>query len=133
VTSLVSGAAGWTDGRTDPRIASQLHDKWAMPTRAVRLRRTGGPLGDQDYSLGLWRSRIDLICYGGHPHEAQQLLDTVVPALCPLQGVAGSFTQGACRVALIEPEAECFCDVDPTTGWPFAWLPLSVLWLGVPV
>jgi hypothetical protein len=36
-------------------------------------------------------------------------------------------------VAFVEPEAECFTDTDPTTGWPFAWVPLSVLWLGVPV
>lgn len=131
VTSLVSSAAGWTDGRTDPRIASQLHDRWAMPTRAIRLRRTGGPLVEQDYSLGLWRSRIDLFCYGAYGHEAQGLLDIVVPALCPLQGTASGFTIGGCRVAVIEPEAEGFSDVDPASGWPFAWMPLLVLWLGV--
>jgi hypothetical protein len=133
ITSLVSSAGGWTDGRTEPRIASQIHDRWAMPTRAIRMRRTGGPLTENDASMGLYRARVDLFCYGGHPHEAQGLLDTVLPALCPLQGTAAGFTHGPCRVALIEPEAECFTDVDPTTGWPFAWLPLSVLWLGVPV
>lgn len=133
VVALVSGSSGWTDQRTDPRIASQVHDHWAMPTRAIRLRRTGGPLVEQDYSLGLWRSRIDLFCYGAHGHETQTLIDTVLPALCPLQGVAASFTVGACRVAMIEPEAEAFVYTDPTTGWPFAWVPLSVLWLGVPV
>lgn len=133
VVALVSGAAGWTDGRTDPRIASQVHDHWAMPTRAIRLRRTGGPLVEQDYSLGLWRSRIDLFCYGAHGHETQTLIDTVLPALCPPQGVSASFTAGACRVALVEPEAEAFVDTDPATDWPFAWVPLSVLWLGMPV
>jgi hypothetical protein len=133
VTALVSSAAGWTDGRTEPRIASQLHDKWKMPTRAVRLRRTGGPIVENDASLGIWRSRVDLICYGGAGHEAVGLLDTVLPALVPTQRAAAGFTAGPCRVALVEPEAELFADVDPATGWPFAWLPLSVLWLGEPV
>lgn len=133
VVSLVSSPAGWTDGRTEARVGSQVHDRWAMPTRAIRLRRTGGPLVAGDYGLGLWRSRIDLFCYGSHGHEAQDLLDVVVPALCPRQGTDSGFTLGGCRVALIEPEAEAFADTDPTTRWPFAWMPLSVLWLGVPV
>lgn len=133
VTSLVSSPAGWTDGRTEARIASQVHGLWAMPTRAVRMRRTGGILLEGDASMGLYRARIDLFCYGGHPHEAEALLDVVLPALVPLQGAAAGFTIGNCRVGLIEPEAEVFADVDPTSGWPFAWLPLVVLWLGVPV
>jgi hypothetical protein len=133
ITSLVSSAAGWTDGRTEARIASQVHGLWAMPTRAIRMRRTGGPLVENDASMGLWRARIDLVCYGAHPHEAENLLDVVLPALVPLQGEPAGFTVGPCRVALIEPEAEVFADVDPTSGWPFAWVPLVALWLGVPV
>jgi len=129
ITSLVSSAAGWTDGRTEPRVGSQMHDKWHMPTRAIRLRRTGGALVEQDYSAGLWRSRIDLFCYGGHPHEAQQLIDVVLPALCPTQDTAAGFEIGGCRVGLIEPEADGFADIDPTTSWPTAWVPLSILWV----
>lgn len=138
VVTLVSTTGGYVSTATAeqkalPRIASQIASYWSMPTRAIRLRRTGGALTDGDYSLGLWRSRIDLFCYGAAGHEAIGLLDVVLPALCPLQGTSAGFTEGTCRVALIEPEADVFADVDPQTGWPFAWVPLSISWLGIPV
>jgi hypothetical protein len=118
---------------TEARIASQIHDRWRLPTRAIRLRRAGGPLVENDYSLGLWRSRVDLFCYGSAGHEAIELIDTVLPALCPLQGTPADFTIGPCRVALIEPEAEVYADVETDTRYPFAWVPLSVLWRGLAV
>lgn len=133
VTSLVSSSAGWTDGRTEARVASQMHNLWKMPTRAIRLRRAGGALVDGDYSLGLWRSRVDVFCYGAAGHEAIGVLDVVLPALCPVQGTDASFTVGTCRVALIEPEAEVYADTESDTGYPFAWVPLSVLWRSLAV
>lgn len=133
VTDLVSSAAGWTDGRTEPRISGQLQDKWRMPTRAVRLRRTGGPIIGGDYSMGLWTSRIDVLCYGQDVRLAGGLLDVVLPALCVLQGNEASFIENGCQVGSVEPEADVFADVDPETTWPFAFAPLIVRWIGVPV
>lgn len=133
ITSLVSSPAGWTDGRTEPRVASQIHDRWVMPTRAITLRLTGGPTDENDASMGLETARVDVQCYGSHPHEAQGLINLVVPALQPLQRTPAGFTQGPCRIGSITREAAVIVDVNPTTGWPFAWVPMIVRWLGVPV
>lgn len=133
VTALVSSAAGWKDGRTEPRISGQLQSQWNMPTRAVRLRRTGGPILGDDFTMGLWTSRVDVLCYGQDVRLAAGLLDVVLPALCVLQGNAAGFTEHGCRVGSIEPEADVFADVDPESEWPFAFLPLVVRWLGTPV
>jgi len=133
VTELVSSSSGWTDGRTEPRISGQLQDKWKLPTRAVRLRRTGGPIIGTDFTMGLWSSRVDVLCYGQDVRLAAGLLDVVLPALCTMQGNAAGFTEHGCRVGSVEPEADVFADIDPESHWPFAYLPLIVRWLGVPV
>lgn len=127
VTSLVSSAAGWVDGRTEARVASQIHGQWKMPTRAIRLRRGGGP-PSFDFRVGLWRARVDVFCYGGAGHEASDLVDIVFPVLCPEAGAPSDFAAGNCLVGLVEPEAEVFADVEPDSRWPFAWFPVSVLY-----
>lgn len=128
VTSLISSSAGWTDGRTEARIGSQIHGLWKMPTRAIWLNRVGGPQTPGDYSMGLWRSRIDLYCYGGAGHEAQDLMDIVLPALCVRQGVAASFALRGCRVVEIAPETDAFADVNTATRWPHVVVPIMVTW-----
>lgn len=99
-----------------------------MPTRAIWLNRTGGPQAPGDYSMGIWRSRIDLYCYGGAGHEAQDLLDLVVPALCVRQGTEASFTLRGCRVVEIVPEADALADINPQTRWPHVMIPIVVIW-----
>lgn len=128
VTSLISSPAGWVDGRTEARIGSQIHSAWKMPTRAIWLNRVGGPQTPDDYSMGLWRSRIDLYCYGGAGHEAQDLMDIVIPALCVRQSSVAAFTLRGCRVVEIAPEADGFADVNPATRWPHVLVPIMVTW-----
>ena len=133
VAAQVSSSAGWTDGRSgSPRISGAVQDAWKMPTRSIRLRRTGGPIVGSDYSLSLWSSRVDVLCYGATVLEASALLDLVLPALCPPQGQSAGWTVNGCRVGSIEPEADAIATVEPDTQWPFAWAPLIVRWLGVP-
>lgn len=124
IVTLVSSAAGWTDGRTEPRIASQIHGDWKMPTRAVRLRRTGGD--SPDFAFGIYYPRIDVFCYGKFGHESAELMDLVFAALCPTQRTESGFTAAGCVVGSIEPEAEVYADVEPVTRYPFAWMPFRV-------
>lgn len=133
VTDLVSSAAGWTDGRTEPRVSGSRQPKWKLPTRAVRLRRTGGPIIGQDFTMGLWTSRVDVLCYGQDERLAGGLMDIVLPALCVLQGNAAGFTVGNCRIGSIEPEADVIVDIEPGTEFPFAWCSVIVRWSGLPV
>ena len=131
VTALVNSAAGWTDGRVgSPRISAVIHDKWAMPTRAVRLMKTGGPPGD--IQTNVLRQRVDVTCYGSNDREASDLLNMVAPALAPDQSGISSFTLAGCRVYDVVPEAATIVDVDPNLGWPFAWQPFVIVWAGVP-
>lgn len=126
ITDLVSSAAGWTDGRTEARIASQLHDKWKLPTRAIRLQRVGGAPDGEDYRFGIWRSRVDVFCYGAHGHEAAELAELVLAVFCPRQRTDAGFTLAGCVVEGIEPEADIYADVERDTRYPFAWAPYRV-------
>jgi hypothetical protein len=131
VTALVNSAAGWTDGRVgSPRISAVVSGMWVMPTRAVRLMKTGGPPGD--IQTNVLRQRVDVTCYGSTDREASDLLNMVAVALAPDQSVRSSFTLGGCRVYDVVPEAAAIVDVDPQTTWPFAWQSFVVTWSGVP-
>lgn len=131
ITALVATAAGATDGRSTPRVSGEKQDWWKMPTHAVWLNRTGGPVGD--YLNGWWNQRIDVTCYGSTKREATRLLEIVFPALCPRQGERpGSFVQSGVRIGDIIPEAGIISDVEPDTTWPFCWLPVVVRFCMVP-
>lgn len=133
ITSDVSSAAGWKDGRTEPRISGTRQKLWKLPTKAVRLKRSAGPIRGQDFSMGLWTPRVDVFCYGQDERLAGALADIVMPALCVLQGQTAGFTVNGCRIGSIEPEADVNVDLEPDTDFPVAWFPLIVSLLGVPV
>jgi hypothetical protein len=127
ITALVATAAGATDSRTTPRVSGEKQDWWDMPTHAVWLNRTGGPIVGSDYLLGWWNQRIDVTCYGSSKREATRLMELVLPALCPMQGErAGSFVWSGVRVSDIVPESDIISEIEDDTGWPFAWLPVIV-------
>lgn len=117
-------------GSSPARIAPEIDDGWPMPTKAVRLRQTGGPRSDVQASI--LTGRVDVTCYGSTPLDASTLLDIVISALCPDQMGRSGWVQGALRVYDVTPEAGPISDREPDTRWPFAWQPILITYSGVP-
>jgi hypothetical protein len=127
ITALVATAAGATDSRTTPRVSGEKQNWWKMPTHAIWLNRTGGPIVGSDYLLGWWTQRLDVTCYGSSKYEATRLMELVLPALCPMQGERdGSFVQAGVRISDVFPESDIISDIEDDTKWHFSWLPVLV-------
>jgi hypothetical protein len=134
----LDSAAGWKDPppgrtkRTGPRISSEIQggdDGWKMPTRAIVLRKAGGPVIGDDYALGLKTTRIDTFSYGATGLEADQVWAMLDAILVPSTGSrSASFTRSGCAIVDIRPEADALAQTDPDTGWRRVWAPFVVTW-----
>lgn len=125
LTALVGGAS--------PRISASFQESWAMPVKAVLLRKAGGPIIGDDYALGLKRTRIDVFCYGATGLDADRLWAMVDAILVPRQGEhPASFHQAGCRVDTIVPEADADAQVEPDTGLHRVFSPYLVNWWSLP-
>lgn len=138
--------AGWKRGpdpsqwRSGPRISSEIQGGdygWKMlqdkATRAIVLRKAGGPVIGDDYTMGLKTTRIDTFSYGASGKEADDVWAMLDAILVPLQGSrSASFTLHGCSVVDIRPEADALAQTDPETGWRRVWAPYVITWASVP-
>jgi hypothetical protein len=137
LTALVSSSAGWkTPGtRSGPRISSEIQggpDGWNMPTRAIVLRKAGGPVIGDDYTMGLKRTRIDTHCYVATGLEADGVWAMLDAVLVPEAGLrSASFVQNGVHIVDVIPEADATARTDQDTGWRSMWAPYVVLWRAV--
>lgn len=131
LTSLVNSAGGWQAGKgSGARISSSFQDGWKMPTRAIWLKKSGGPVGD--YEAGLHTTRLDARCYGANGFEADQVWAMLDAILAPATGERTvSFARNGCRVVNIRPEAAEISDREQDTRYPYVWRPYLVDWRGV--
>lgn len=129
--------SGWKlpNQRSGLRISSEIQggsDGWMMPTRAIVLRKAGGPVIGDDYTLGLKTTRIDTFSYGATGKEADDVWAMLDAILVPATGSrSASFTLHGCTISDIRPEADALAQTDPQTGWRRVWAPYQVTWISV--
>lgn len=137
----LDSASGWkrapdpSQQRSGVRISSEIQggpNGWMMPTRAIVLRKAGGPVIGDDYTMGLKTTRIDTFSYGASGKEADDVWSLLDAILVPSQGArSASFTLHGCMISNIRPEADALSQVDPDTGWRRVWAPFLVDWISL--
>lgn len=126
VTTIVSTAAGWTNGASGARISGVLGSNWRVPTQGIVIRRAGGP---GQIGQGRHQTRLDVWCYGSNALEAVNLWRVVHPALCPEigSGVRGWLASG-CRVVDVVQDADPIPSDDLEVGWSVLVTPYLLTW-----
>jgi hypothetical protein len=130
VAAIVSTAAGWTNGGSGNRISGAFGKNWRVPSRAIVIRRAGGPGGDD---IGLHRSRLDVWCCVTNMREAVELWRNVHAALCPQQPISRGWTFDHCRVLDVEQDADPIPQDDTDTDWSILVTPYVLTWRESPV
>lgn len=121
--------------RSGLRISSEIQggpNGWAMPTRAIVLRKAGGPVIGDDYTMGLKTTRIDTFSYGATGKEADDVWAMLDAILVPATGSrSASFTLHGCAIDDIRPEADALAQIDDKTGWRRVWAAYVCTWISV--
>lgn len=134
LTALVSSNGGWKQPakKSGPRISQKLQggeDGWKMPTRAIVLRRAGGPIIGDDYTMGLWSTRIDTLSYGATGLEAEEVWAMLDAVLVPQTGQRNAaWSMNGVRVSDVVPETDAAMLTDPDTRWEYMFAPYIVRW-----
>lgn len=131
----LDSAAGWKQPltRSGLRISSEIQGGdlgWKMPTRAIVLRKAGGPTVGDDYALGIKTTRIDTFSYGATGQEADGVWALLDAILVPQTGlrVAG-FTRSGVTVVNVVPESDASALRDPDTDWRYVFASYAVKWM----
>lgn len=137
----LDSATGWkaapdpSQQRSGPRISSEIQggdNGWRMPTRAIVLRKAGGPVVGNNYTLGLKTTRIDTFSYGASGKEADDVWAMLDAILVPSQGSrSAGFVLNGCVVSDIRPEVDALAQTDDATGRRRVWAPYLVDWRSV--
>ena len=124
------------------RIAGQIGEDWfpgPSARQAIRLKRSGAPVDQNLWLVGLQEQRLDCWCYGANGKECIDLMNIVLAALCPTMAAGpGSFKQtltGGSKVIVtnIIPETGVIEGTEPDTGYHYCWCPLMVQFQAVAV
>jgi hypothetical protein len=122
--------------RTGPRISGEIQGGdagWKLPTRAIVIRKAGGPNVGDDYTLGIKHTRIQATCYGGTGVEADGVWALLDAILVPNSGDRpASFVRAGCRISDIVPESDAAALREPETQWPFVTASYVVTWISAP-
>lgn len=140
----IDSSAGWKTPptgsglvkRTGPRISGEIQgglNGWNLPTRALVLRKAGGPARGADYMLGLKTTRLQLTAYGATGVEAEGVWALADAILVPNTGARpASFELHGCRISDIAPESDAAALREPETQWPFVTTSYLVTWMSAP-
>ena len=133
LAALVGSAGGWKQPavRSGPRISSEIQggsDGWKMPTRAIIVRKAGGPVDEEGYAQGITLTRLDTFSYGATGAEADEVWRLLDAILVPTDGRPASFDWQGVAIGNIVPEAGEAMLVDPEAEWRYVFRPYVVLW-----
>lgn len=137
----VDSVGGWKtpddplDKKSGPRVSSEIQggpSGWNMPTRAIVLRKAGGPSIGDDYTMGLKTSRIDAFAYGATGKEADDVWALLDAILVPTDGRAAGFILNGIAVSDIRPAVDALAQTEPDTGWRRVWASYFVDWVTMP-
>lgn len=131
----LNSAAGWKGGGSGLRISGERQggkDGWDMPTRAIRIRKAGGPNVADDYTLGIKHTRIQATCYGATGAEADKVWAMLDAILVPAGDRAAGFVRSGCVVSDIVPESDAASLIDPDERWPYVEASYIATWVSRP-